>query len=165
MGHPGDNEVFGVTIDPSRPAPEGILAVRAISHQNTACEAKTDCGSCGGLTACATAMRNGKPFPIVWYSKGKHGAYMSEAKCDGACFFTNQCTLAKAETIPKMINVGEPEKQLVNNLTAAGLITVASGWTEVGLMNFDPWSGKNFGGAGNVADDLVDPAFVTPACP
>jgi hypothetical protein len=33
------------------------------------------------------------------------------------------------------------------------------------LFHFDPWKDQNFGGAGNVSQDLVDPAFDTPACP
>ncbi len=165
-GHPGDNEVFGVTIDPSKPAPAGILAVRAISHQSTACEEKTTCGSCGGLDACTTAAKGGVAgYPVVFYSKGKHGAYASEGKCDGACFLTNWCTLAKEPFTAPMVNAGEPDRPLVNDLTKAGFVTVANGWSEKDVFDYDVWSGEDFGGAGNVADDLVDPAFVTPACP
>ncbi|MGZ3450221.1 MAG: hypothetical protein ACXVEF_11540 [Polyangiales bacterium] len=163
-GHVGDDEVFGMTIDPSKPAPDGIVAVRAISHQNTACEKVTDCGSCGTLAKCTTSTRKEKPFPVVFYSKDKHGAYVKESDCDGACFFTNYCSLAPMPTEPKMINAGEPGKPLTSDLTAAGLITTAEGWTEMDLFHFDPWSGKNFGGAGNVASDLDDKAFLTDAC-
>jgi hypothetical protein len=47
-----------------------------------------------------------------------------------------------------------------------GFLTGANGWTEPTLLHFNPWDpAKNFGGAGNVAGDLVDPAFVPPACP
>jgi len=164
-GHVGDNEVFGMTIDPSKPAPEGILAVRAISHQNTTCEAITNCGSCGGYDKCTTGTRNGKPYPVVFYSKNKHGAYMSEGKCDNACFFTNFCVLAPAPTEPRLVNAGEPAKPLVNDLTAAGYITAANGWTEMTVFNYDVWGGKDFGKAGKVNEDLIDPAFLTPACP
>ncbi|MHB8875844.1 MAG: hypothetical protein ACYC8T_19320 [Myxococcaceae bacterium] len=51
-GHPGDNEAFGVTINPAKPAPAGITALKAISHQGTACEKVTRCGTCNGLAAC-----------------------------------------------------------------------------------------------------------------
>ena len=44
-GHVGDNEVFGVTVDPARPPPAGILAIRAIPHQGTLCERATGAGS------------------------------------------------------------------------------------------------------------------------
>jgi hypothetical protein len=164
-GHVGDNEVFGVTIDRSKPAPAGILAVRAISHQGTSCEAITNCGTCAGLTACETAMRKGSLFPVVYYSKNKHGAYLQDGKCDNACFFTNFCTLAPTPSEPKMLNVGEPGKPLVKDLTSAGLITTASGWTEMSVFNYDPWGDKEFGKAGKVGEDLIDKAFLTPACP
>jgi hypothetical protein len=163
-GHVGDDEVFGMTIDPTKPAPEGIVALRAISHQSTPCEKVTNCGSCGSLAKCTTATRAGKAFPVVFYSKDKHGAYVKESDCDGACFFTNYCSLADMPTEPKMINAGEPGKPLVSDLTDAGLITAAEGWTEMDLFHFDPWSGKDFGGAGNVASDLDDKAFLTDAC-
>ncbi len=164
--HVGDDEVFGATIDPAKPAPAGLVAVRAISHQGTACEAKTICGTCPGLTPCATATRRGKPgYPVVFYSKDKHGAYMDKVKCDGACFFTNYCTLAPAPTEPRFGNAGEPGKPLITDLTKAGFITAAEGWTEAALMNFDPWGDKKFGGAGSVTSDLTDVAFLTPSCP
>ncbi len=164
-GHPGDDEVFSLTIDPARPAPDGILALRAIAHQSTACEEVSDCGTCPGLTACELRPRGGLPFPTVYFSTGKHGAYVSEAACDRSCFFTNFCTPPAVGVEPPMINAGEPGAPLVRDLTAAGLITAAAGWTEAGLMGFDPWGGLDFGGAGDVTDDLTDEAFVTPACP
>lgn len=164
-GHPGDNEVFGMTIDPSKPAPAGILAVRAISHQGTACEAVTNCGSCASLEKCTTAMRRGAAYPVVFYSKDKHGSYMQESKCDNACFFTNFCTLAPTPTEPRMVNAGEPGKPLVNDLTKAGFITASAGWTEPTVLNYDVWGGKAFGKAGVVSDDLIDKAFLTAACP
>jgi len=164
-GHVGDNEVFALTIDPSKPAPEGILAVRAISHQGTACEAVTNCGSCGGYDKCTTGTRNGKAYPVVFYSKNKHGSYMSEGKCDNACFFTNYCVLAPTPTEPKLVNAGEPGKPLVTDLTVAGYITASNGWTEMSVFNYDVWGGKEFGKAGKVNEDLIDPAFLTPGCP
>lgn len=164
-GHTGDNEVFAMTIDPSKPAPGGILAMRAISHQATACEKITNCGTCAGLAACTMATRKGAMFPVVFYSKDKHGPYLKESDCDNACFFTNFCTLAPTPTEPKMVNAGEPGKPLVNDLTKAGYITTANGWTEMSVFNYDVWGGKEFGKAGIVSDDLVDKAFLTPGCP
>jgi hypothetical protein len=110
-------------------------------------------------------MRKGSLFPVVYYSKNKHGAYLQDGKCDNACFFTNFCTLAPTPSEPKMLNVGEPGKPLVKDLTSAGLITTASGWTEMSVFNYDPWGDKEFGKAGKVGEDLIDKAFLTPACP
>jgi hypothetical protein len=166
-GHVGDNEAFAMTIDPAVPAPDGILVVRAISHQGTLCEHVSECGRCGAadVEACTLAARGGvEGFPVVFYSRGKHGGYMSEAACDFACFLTNYCTLAPESSEPPMINVGEPEAPLVTNLTDAGLITAGAGWTEAALFDYDPWGPETFGTAGNVAEDLVDDAFLTPAC-
>lgn len=163
-GHAGDNEVFGATIDPLLPAPEGLIAIRAISHQNTACEHISECGRCPRLTACSTAQKNGAPFPIVFYSTGKHGAYMSEDACDRACFITNFCEVAPASFTAPSINAGEPNAPLVRDLTAAGIITSTAGWTEMELFHYDPWGPEDFGGAGSVAEDLIDDAFLTPAC-
>jgi hypothetical protein len=164
-GHVGDDEVFGMTLDPSRPAPDGILAIRTIAHQNTACELVTDCGAGCGLDACTMGSRRGAAYPAIFASRDKHGWYAHEAQCDNACFFTNQCDMASAGAEPMLLNAGEPGAMLVTNLTTAGLITAANGWTEATLFDFDPWADMDFGGAGNTTSDLVDAAFLTPVCP
>ncbi len=163
-GHVGDDEVFGMTIDPSMPAPAGILALRSIAHQNTACEHIDNCGRCPGLSACATAMRGGVAFPAVFYSRDKHGSYLTTGSCNAACFFTNFCALSAASNDPTLVNAGEPGAALVSDLTAAGFITTATGWTEMSLFHYDPWSTTDFGGAGSVGGDLNDVAFLTPTC-
>ena len=164
--HVGDNEAFGATIDPTVPPPAGILTLVAIGHQSTICEKKTTCGSCGGLDACATAMKNGAAYPVVFSSKDKHAGYVQKDKCNPilSCFDT--CTLAPNTTDVPLVNVGEPDAPLVKDLTDQGFITQANGWTEQELFHWDPWNtGKDFGGAGNIAGDLVDSAFVPPICP
>lgn len=157
-GHVGDNEAFGVTVDPTKPAPEGIVAIIAIGHQGTACEQVSSCGSCGELEPCATQLHLGAEFPIVYSSTDKHASYVN------GCSIINcldSCDLADTGADPPMVNVGEPEVPLVQDLTAQGFITPANGWTEAELMDFDPWdTAVDFGGAGNIAGDLVDPAFV-----
>lgn len=161
FGHVGDDEVFAVTIDPTKPAPEGILAIKAISHQGTICEKDTTCGSLPGLTPCSTADVGGKAWPVVFSSKDKHGSYADLNVCQTqSCFDT--CTLPPTSPVLPMQNAGEPGGHLTDDLTSSGFITAANGWTEAGLMDFDPWVDQNFGGAGSVAKDLVDPAFVTP---
>ena len=162
-GHVGDNEAFGVAIDPALPPPAGILAIRTASHQNTACERITDC------TTCANDSRDqcdlSAQWPVLYASKNKHGQYANRSKCSliGTCF--DSCALNPVRASPPVINVGEPDHPLTNDLTAHGFITAANGWTEAALMNYDPWdSTKDFGSAGNVAGDLVDPEFTPALC-
>ena len=166
-GHVGDNEVFGVTVDPARPPPAGILAIRAIPHQGTLCERATECGVCPGMPACETQQAGGVAWPVVYAALGKHGHYVFEAACD-TTFCLDMCTRAATAAAVPLVNAGEPTPagHLTDNLTTGGFITAANGWTALELMNFDPWDPMaSFGDAGNVAGDLVDPAFETPACP
>lgn len=160
-GHPGDDEVFGAIVDPAQPPPAGLLALRAISHQGTLCERITTCGVLPGCKPCTTASKGGAAFPVVFTSVNKHGGYVFENECDTnfICDFGG-CTLNPTPSAPPMVNAGEPDKPLVNDLTSQGFINAGEGWTEPSLMNFDPWGGKDFGSAGNVTDDLQDAAFV-----
>ncbi len=160
-GHVGDDEVFGVLINPAQPAPQGILAIRAISHQGTMCQAITTCGKLPGCRPCAQAPRGGVPFPVVFASVNKHGTYVDEKRCDDnvVCDWGG-CELATAPATLPMVNAGEPGHAFTNDLTDQGFIREENGWTAEALMHFDPWSEKEFGGAGVVSDDLVDPAFV-----
>jgi len=165
-GHPGDDEVFAAAIDPARPAPEGILAMVAIAHQGTLCETETRCETCGpdGNT-CSTAEVGGADWPVVFVSHGKHGNYLKDGigfgRCDGNCFFADECDQAELAAEAPMLNAGEPEHPLTRDLTDAGLVTAEHGFQDE-LLHFDPWSGESFGDAGVVADDLVDPAFDVP---
>jgi hypothetical protein len=160
-GHVGDDEVFGVVVDPSMPAPASILALRAISHQGTPCEHTTSCGTLANCNACPTGMKNGTSYPAVFPSKDKHGLYVDEAVCDQSFICDlGGCQMPGTSDDVPLVNAGEPRHPLVNDLTAQGFITAAEGWTEPELMNFDPWGGMDFGGAGNVTGDLNDAAFV-----
>lgn len=160
-GHVGDDEVFAITVDPSLPPPAGILAIRAIAHQSTACQRVSECGACGDMDACGTVDRAGQAWPVVFSSRDKHASYVSG--CRWSCF--DDCELAAAGADPPMVNAGEPDAHLVEDLTAAGLITAEAGWSEPALFDFDPWDpGREFGDAGVVASDLTDPAFDTPTC-
>jgi hypothetical protein len=164
--HVGDNEAFGATIDPNIPPPAGLLTLVAIGHQSTICEKKTTCGSCGGLDACATAMKNGAAYPVVFSSKDKHAGYVQKDKCNPILSCFDSCSLAPTSKDVPIVNVGEPEAPLVTDLTDQAFINEANGWTEQELFHLNPWdTAKDFGGAGNVAGDLVDSAFVPPVCP
>lgn len=160
-GHVGDNEAMGVLADPNVAAPDGILAVRSISHQATVCERVTTCGSVAGCSPCVTAERNGAMYPVAYSSKDKHGGYVNESTCDSSVICdAGGCGLNSAADDPPLYNAGEPGAPLLNNLTTQGFITQANGWTEQELFDFDPWGMSDFGGAGHVAGDLADPAFV-----
>ena len=161
-GHLGDDEVFGVTIDPDVPPPAGVLGVRTASHQGTICERITECGRCSGQTACDTGQVSGMAMPVVYSSKGKHGSYLQRPACAASCF--DQCAMAPSSNDPPLVNVGEPGASLVEDLTQGGLITMANGWTETELFDFDPWAPGDFGSAGDVSQDLVDPTFIVPVC-
>jgi hypothetical protein len=167
-GHPGDDEEFGVVVDPSKPAPAGILAVRGISHQGTPCEHVSTCGTCTGMTACTTAQRAGLAYPVVYPSENKHGNYVDKDFCDVniICDFGG-CGLATAPDNAPAVNAGEPTHPLVHDLTTQGFITTANGWKQTDLMNYDPWKPGIFGGAGDISKDLVDNSYVvdTTACP
>ncbi|HEX5061323.1 MAG TPA: hypothetical protein VFV99_18275 [Kofleriaceae bacterium] len=165
-GHIGDNEAFGIAIDPNLPAPTGILAIRTASHQNTPCERISDCTTCAGDSRpqCDVTIANGAQWPVLYASKDKHGQYATKSKCGfGTCF--DQCTLNAMAQLPPITNVGEPGHAFTHDLTANGFITPANGWTEAELMNFDPWDAtKDFGGAGNIAGDLQDSTFEPALC-
>jgi hypothetical protein len=158
--HVGDNEAFGITVNPAKSAPEGITAMKAISHQKTLCEKVTECGSCNGLKAC-DAGDAGRPR--LYSSRGKHGGYVDKSVCTLVAICPDDCAAGERLGVP-LVNVGEPSAHLVNDLTDAGFITAANGWTRSELFHFDPWGPVDFGGAGLPADDLVDPSFDTAAC-
>lgn len=156
--HPGDDEVFSITINTAKPAPLGITAMRAISHQGTICQRVGTCGTCGGLSACE---QNSAGRPLVYFSKDKHGGYTSLSGCSLSCL--DQCAVGDRPSVP-LVNAGEPNAHLTEDLTDAGFITAANGWTEASLLHFNPWGGTDFGSAGNVTGDLTDAAFDLPAC-
>ena len=161
-GHTGDNEAFGIAVDPMQPAPAGILAIKTASHQNTACERVTECTTCSGDSRRA-CERGANGFPVLYASKDKHGQYATKGQCGfGTCF--DSCTLAPAPHTPPIVNAGEPGAPLVTNLTTQGFITAANGWSKPEVMNVDPWGPGDFGSAGNIADDLVDETFVPAPC-
>ncbi len=162
--HVGDNEVFGATIDPSKPAPEGIRALKAISHQSAfPCERTTVCGACDGLAACETAERDGAQFPVVFSSKNKHATYVERGACGlGSCL--DVCGDPGTADVPPIVNAGEPDFPLIGDLTSEGFIQTEDGWDEA-LLHVDPWDpAPDFGSAGNVAGDLLDDAFLPPVC-
>jgi hypothetical protein len=165
-GHVGDDESFGITVDPSLPAPQGIVAMVAVAHNDDlACQRTSNCGLCASMSPCATQTWQGASWPVVFISRNKHASYVQPGLCGlGSCL--DACALATTPTSPPIVNAGEPDAHLIEDLTTQGFITAANGWTEPTLMSFDPWAaGVRFGGSGVIADNLVDPAFLSPICP
>ena len=162
--HVGDNEAFGITVNPAKPAPQGITALKAISHQNTACQKITECGTCGSLTPCGL-QPDGGLRPLIFSSKNKHGGYASLAVCNNVLSCLDACVVSEKTGVP-MVNVGEPDAHFNENLsTDGGFINAANGWTKTELFNINPWDlVKKFGNAGSVGEDFIDPAFVASAC-
>lgn len=159
--HVGDNEGLGVLVDPALPAPAGILAVRAISHQNTFCEHVSTCGSLPGCKPCDVAIKDGKPYPVVYASVNKHGGYVDEGACDAkfVCDFGG-CARNPLPSVPPLVNAGEPGRPLTQDLSRDGFIRPELGWHAKELNGYDPWGGAKFGTAGRVAGDLDDAAFL-----
>jgi len=161
-GHDGDNEAFGFTVDPRLPPPAGLTALVAVSHQGTACERATTCGACPGLPACDRAA-DGRA--ILYSSQDKHAGVVDVG---GGCSFgscLDSCALPLDGADVPLVNAGEPDAPLVTDLDAStgqgGFIDDA--WPEA-LRGYDPWGPAKLGGAGIVAEDLVDPALAAPAC-
>jgi hypothetical protein len=156
-GHTGDDESFAVTINPAT----GVTAMLAISHQNTPCQKISTCGTCGTLGACDL---NDAGRPIMYSSTDKHGSYATLADCNPLTTCLDTCGLSDHSDV-MLINAGEPNAHLTDDLTDAGLITAANGWTLMGLFNWNPWTpDATFGGAGIIAADLTDPSYDTAPC-
>lgn len=158
-GHDGDNEAFGFTIDPRLAPPAGLTSIVAIAHQSTPCERVTTCGSCPGMPACDRAD-DGRV--VLYSSRDKHaGTVDIGGGCSvGSCLDT--CALPLQAADVPLVNAGEPDAPLVNALPAV-LVDVEDGWPDA-LIGHDVWGDAPFGSAGVVAEDLEDPAFLTPAC-
>src|SRR6185503_13966157 len=96
--HPGDNEAFGVTIDPSVAAPRGLVSIVAVSHQNTPCQRTTTCGQCDGLDACDV---DGDGRAVLYSSKDKHGGAVDLERGCGVTSCLEQCVMPDASfTVP-----------------------------------------------------------------
>jgi hypothetical protein len=155
--HTGDAESFSITVSLAKNA---VTAVKAISHRGTTCEKITSCGTCGTLAACDLAP-SGKPR--VYASRGKHGTYVQKSACSVFSLCPDDCAEGDQQGVP-LINLGEPSAHLVGDLTDAGFITTANGWTKTELFHYDPWGPEKFSGGGRVSEDLVDPMFDAQAC-
>lgn len=161
-GHVGDNEDFGMTVDPAVPPPTGLKAIKSIGHEGTVCQQVTQCGRCTSLTACELTDAG---QPVMYLSKGKHAGYVEKSRCNPVTACLDTCTFNPVPRVPPMVNAGEPGRPLVRDLTDEGFITADAGWSEPSVFHFNPWdAGQMFGTVSGLAGRLVDTTFVPPAC-
>gem|GEM_PF-2802787 len=111
--------------------------MKAISHQNTACQKVTECGSCGGLAPCGLQPDAGTR-PVIYSSKDKHGGYAVLATCNHILSCLDACAAGERLNVP-MVNAGEPDAHFTENLTDGGFINAANGWTKPQLYDHNPW--------------------------
>ena len=133
---------IGVLVDPSRPAPAGIVSLRSVSRPDSFCQVLSTCGQCPGQIACEAL--DGRP--TVWAGVNRHAVYAIRSL---TCIQTNAC-MARCENAgtsaaPPLVNVGEPEAPLVRDLTDDGFISTANGWKSTVLFHYDPYGGEPFG--------------------
>lgn len=157
----GDGGSFALVVDPRLPAPEGILSLRAVGRQDTACQRVSTCGRCGGQLSCE--LLGG--LPAVWAGRDRHAAYASRGfNCTQVGVCRVECVDATMSAAPPIVNVGEPNVPLIRDLTTEGFIRPELGWQSASLLHHDPWGGEPFGASAGIATrltaDLVDP----PAC-
>jgi hypothetical protein len=150
-------------VNPDLSAASGIIGMRAIAREGTGCQNISTCGQCLGQFTCASVQ--GGPMPAVWAGMDSHALYVDRVE---SCIQTNQCaatcTDASMSAAPPIVNVGEPGRPLINDLTTQGFITAANGWQSPTLMHYDPWSGLPFGAIAAVSDLLDGLAIDPPSC-
>ncbi|MBS2031544.1 MAG: hypothetical protein JST54_26830 [Deltaproteobacteria bacterium] len=166
--HVGDAEAFALTVDPSQPPPLGIVHVVAISHaggcnHTSSCTTHTPSGACASSPSCDLGTVQGTQRAVVYSSLGGHGSFATLNDCSSGCFA--QCAMASTPTVPQLINVGEPDGQLITDLTTQGFVSFPNGWTETSLEHYDPWGDAGFGAGPVVAQQLTDPSLDTLICP
>ena len=164
----GDAEAFAITVDPSQPPPLGIVHVVAISHaggcsHTSSCTTHTPSGACASSPSCDLGAVQGTQRAVMYASLGGHGSFATLNDCSSGCFA--QCAMASSPTVPELINVGEPNGQLVTDLTTQGFISFPNGWTETSLEHYDPWGDAGFGTGPVVATQLTDTSLDTLICP
>jgi hypothetical protein len=149
-GHLGDDEAFAITVDlDAQPGANATVGVATWAHAGTACESHSSCQTSPGTGACA---QRGLGEVQIYSSRDKHANYLSTDTCHDNCFDT--CSAGAHITGP-LVDVGQPDKPLVRDLTTDGFIQSQSGWSR-GLLHADPWKHGDFAGAGNIANQLTN---------
>jgi hypothetical protein len=152
-GHVGDAESFAITVDlDAQPGAPATVGVTAAAHAGTRCASTSSCETAAGTGACGeTPSASTPPEVIIWASQNKHANYLSTATCENNCL--DGCS-AGTRIIGPLLNVGEPDRPLVSDLTTQGFVQAADGWGP-DLLHFDPWGPKEFVGGGSLAKPLT----------
>jgi len=155
----GDGGSFSIVVDPARAGAAGIIALRGVGRQDTACQRLSTCGRCGGQLSCAELGDR----PAVWAGRDRHTTYANRPQSctqTGACMVA--CVDAQQSSAPPIVNVGEPNAPLIRDLTVEGFIRPELGWQSPSLLHYDPWGGQAFGSSPSVVErltaTLIDPS-------
>jgi hypothetical protein len=156
-GHLGDNEAFAITDDlGARPGAAATVGVLTDAHRGTVCDSTSACETRAGTSACGKPVgAGGAPEVVVFSSQDKHANYLALGTCEQNCF--DSCSAGeKLDNLP-MLNAGEPDRPLITDLSTCpgAFVTAANGW-EAGLLDANPWSATDFGGAGSIGGELRD---------
>jgi hypothetical protein len=155
----GDGGSFSIVVDSTRAGSAGIVALRAVGRQDTTCQRLSTCGRCAGQPSCAEL--GGRA--AVWAARGRHTSYANQpVSCTQVGNCHAECVDAPQGSVPPIVNVGEPEAQLVHDLTDEGFIRPELGWQSPSLLHHDPWGGQPFGTSSAIAArlsaSLIDPS-------
>jgi hypothetical protein len=152
-GHLGDNEAFAITVDlGARPGGAATVGVIADAHRHTSCESISTCETRAGTSACA---RDGSDEPrvAIYSSRDKHANYLDPGVCESNCY--DACAAGPVDDSLVLVDAGAADAPLCTDLSAGAgaLIVPGAGWSP-SLLHFDPWSTGDFGGAGNIRNQL-----------
>src|SRR4026209_1164996 len=101
---------------------------RAPARRGRACTPAATSTAPTRAAARAPPPRAARAGRVVSSSRDKHGSYVSG--CQWSCF--DACEIGSGDD-PPMVNAGEPDAHLIEDLTSAGLITEEAGWSEPSL--------------------------------
>lgn len=153
-GHVGDNEPLALTVVlDARPGAAATVAIETRAHGNTSCESVSSCVTLPGTGACgAPAPPDWQPVMVLFAARNKHSHYLRQGTCERNCF--DACGPGERFADLPLVNVGEPEHPLVDDLSTQAFVNVGAGWGNQ-LLHSDPWGEQTFGGAGYIRKQLL----------